>query len=110
MGRIEKWVIPTCFRFTIHSLLLTHLHPARTENFATALDEHVLSLVQTCMGVNIDTAWSDFAKSRLALPIRFKGMGIRGAADRRFSQFIGGAVQSIIPLLDRRDDNNNILQ
>ena len=40
-----------------------------------------------------------------------KGMGIRCAADRRFSQFIGGAVQSITPpLLDRRDDNNNILQ
>ena len=62
------------------------------------------------MGVNINTAWSDFTKSRLALPIRFKGMGIRGAADRRFSQFIGGAVQSITPLLDRRDDNNNIIQ
>ena len=37
-------------------------------------------------------------------------MGIRGAVDRRFSQFIGGAVQSIIPLLDRRDAHNNILQ
>eukprot|EP00956_Cyclotella_meneghiniana_P009720 scaffold13462_cov36-Cyclotella_meneghiniana.AAC.4 len=61
------------------------------------------------MGVNIDTAWSDFAKSPLA-PIRFKGMGICGAADRRFSQFIGAAVQSITPLLDRRDDNNNIIQ
>eukprot|EP00956_Cyclotella_meneghiniana_P011492 scaffold16162_cov71-Cyclotella_meneghiniana.AAC.10 len=71
---------------------LRHLHPARTENIATALDEHVLSLVQTCMGVNIDIVWSEFAKSRLALPIPFKGIEIRGAADHRFSQFIGGSV------------------
>eukprot|EP00956_Cyclotella_meneghiniana_P007234 scaffold9876_cov77-Cyclotella_meneghiniana.AAC.6 len=90
---------------------LWHLYPAQTENFVTALDEHVLSIVQTCMGVNINTAWSDFAKLQLALPIRFNGMGIHGAtADCRFSQFIGRAVQSIIPLLDHRDDNKNILQ
>ena len=39
---------------------LRHLHPARTENFATALDEHVLSLVQTCIGVNIDNLQACF--------------------------------------------------
>lgn len=60
-----------------------------------------------CMGVNTNTPWSDLAKERAALSIWLEGMGLRGAADRRFSQFIGGAVQSIIPLLTRKDKHNN---
>jgi len=31
-----------------------------------------------------------------------KGLGLRGARDRRYAQFIGGAAQSIIPLLPVR--------
>ena len=69
-------ILSMCLQFNAGDYWLWHLHPARTKNFATALNEHVLSLVQTFMGANIDTAWSDFARSRLALPIRFKGMGI----------------------------------
>ena len=65
-------------------LLASESTPSTIEN-SIAVDEHVLSLVETCMGVNIDTAWSAFTKLRLVLPIRFKGMGIGGAADCQFS-------------------------
>jgi hypothetical protein len=61
------------------------------------------------MGINTNTSWSDIAKERARLPVRFKGLGLREAKERRYSQFIGGAAQSLIPLLNRQDKHNNTI-
>ena len=71
--------------------------------------ESIHDLVQISMGINTNTSWSDFAKERARLPVRFKGLGLREAKERRYSQFIGGAAQSLIPLLNRKDKNNNTI-
>ena len=49
------------------------------------------------------SAWSSFARERIRLPMRLKGCGLPGAADRRHAQYIGVAVQSTPPLMDRKD-------
>ena len=36
--------------------------------------------------------------------IHLKGCGLRDAEDRQYRQYIGAAAQSVIHLIDRRDD------
>ena len=43
---------------------LQHLHPDPTKDFASGVDESIHELVQMCMGINIDTSWSNIAKER----------------------------------------------
>ena len=49
------------------------------------------------------------SRERVALPVRRRGMGLRGAEDRRHAQFLGGLVQSIPILVDRQDASGNTL-
>ena len=89
-----------CLRFKGDYWLLL-VHAARTESFATAIDDCVLSLVQASMAVN-SVLLGLLLQSQA---IRFKGMRICNL------QFSGspipsvnvGAVQSKIPLHDRKD-------
>ena len=68
-----------------------------------AIDSGVATLFQTCTGTDI-TAWSLVVQERVRLPMRMKGCGLRGAADRRYAQYIGAAVQSVPHLVDRTDE------
>ena len=88
---------------------LRHIRPDWTAEFASGVDESIHELVQMCMGINTNTSWSDIAKERARLPVRLRGLGLRGAMDRRYSQYIGGAAQSLIPLLNRQDKHNNTI-
>jgi len=109
-ARQMLWLLITgCLQFK-PDYWLRHLHPNLTEDFASGVDESIHELVQMCMGINIDTSWSNIAKERARPPIRMKGLGLREATDRRFSQFIGGAAQSIIHLINRQDKRNNTIE
>ena len=104
-SRQMLWILTlVCFQF-MGDYWLRHVRPDYTADFAHGIDQGVLSLVQTCVGVNIDT-WSDFARERMRLPMRLKGCGLREAADRRHAQFLGALVQSTMPLIDRTDEHN----
>ena len=93
------WVLVlACFQFQ-GDYWLRHVRPDWTETFAQSIDEGVLNLVQLSVGSNMSN-WSRFAFERMALPVRCKGMGLRGAADRRFAQFVGAATQSLPALVD----------
>ena len=48
--------------------------------------------------------WLTFAKERIHLPTKQKGCGLHGAADRRYAKYGSVAVQSIMPLIDRKYD------
>ena len=52
---------------------LRHVRPDWTESFARGIDGGIQSLFETCAGISLDT-WSDYAKERIRLPIRYKGL------------------------------------
>ena len=43
------------------------------------------------------------------LPIRSKGLGIHELEDRRYAEFIGGAVQGISSLMDRKKNEDGVM-
>ena len=85
---------------------IRHIRPDFTSDFAKGIDEDIMSLFKTCAGMNMND-WSDFALERIRLPIKENGCGLRQAEDRRHGQYIGALAQSVLPLLDSKDANNN---
>ena len=51
-----------------------------------------------------------FTKARIRLPMTLKGMGIRDLVTRSSSEYIGGVVQGISSLLDRRDKDGLLIR
>jgi hypothetical protein len=86
---------------------LRHIRPDYTEIFATELVDGIKKIFQSCVGIDFD-AWTEIAKERMRLPIRFKGLGLRQAADRRYPQYIGALTQSTPQLINRSTQNNTI--
>jgi hypothetical protein len=82
-----------------------HLPPDITKDFSRKIDLQIKQLVFLATDINtIVEATSDFTKERCRLPIARKGLGIRELEDRRYAEFIGGAVQGISRLMDRKND------
>ena len=76
-----------------------HLPPSLTLSFSKALDSSLASLVGSCADVDLRSLPGP-ARSRIHLPVRFKGCGLRLLEERRFAEFIGGMVQGLRVLLD----------
>ena len=103
------WVLTVvCFQF-MGDYWLRHVRPDYTREFAKAIDAGIKSLFQTCVGVNI-SSWSAIAMERMRLPINLKGCGLRESVDRRHAQFIGGLLQSALPLMNRTDSKNCLIE
>ena len=104
-SRQMLWILTlVCFQF-MGDYWLRHVRPDYTEAFAQGIDEGILSLVQTCVGVDI-ASLTEIGRERMRLPIRFKGCGLRQATDRRYAQYLGAFAQSTMHLIDRTDQNN----
>ena len=73
-----------------------------------AIDEDITNLFQTCTGMDT-SLWLAFTKESIRLPIRLKGYGLHRAMDRRSSQHVGATGQSIIPLIDRKDNRGSVI-
>ncbi len=84
-----------------------HIRPDYTADFAQGLDEGIHKIFQLCIGIDINL-WIDFAKERMQLPIRFKGLGLRESCGRCHAQHIRALTQSIPYLIDQTDGNNII--
>ena len=78
-----------------------------TLEFVDAIDVGIDKLFQIYTGMDT-SSWSVFTRERICLSIKLKGCGLRGAGDRRSAQYIGAAVWSIMPLLDRRDGRGSL--
>ena len=76
-----------------------HLPPQLTESIYEGLDEVILTMVQSCFGMDI-SSFSDIAKARLRLPLCNKGYSLRRFEDRRYAQYLGNLLQSVIQLID----------
>ena len=81
------------------NFLARHLPPRQTEAFCSSFDNLILKLVHQATGIDIETV-SAFTKSRISLPITMKGIGIQSLVHKRNSEFLGGMVQGITPLVD----------
>jgi hypothetical protein len=65
-------------------------------------------LFQTCVGTNLDS-WLGFGHEPARLPINVKGCGQQELLDPRPAQSLGGLVQSVMPLLDQKDTDQNTI-
>ena len=88
---------------------LRHIHLDLTYLFALALDNGVNTLVESTIGISLGNR-TPFAKERMRLPVRQKGMGLRQAADRKFAKFVGGMPQGLMHILDCVDSEGNTVQ
>ena len=80
-----------------------HLPPEITAAFSRRIDLAINQLVLLATEIDlIGIETSDFTKERCQMPMRSKGLGIRELEDRRNTEFIGGAVQGISYLMDRK--------
>ena len=102
------WILSlACLQF-MGDYWLRHCNPSLTSEFAQEIDAGVDDLFELCSGMDTST-WTATAKERFRLPIRFKGCGLRQSDDRRHAQFVGGMLQSSLPLIDRKDAQGNVL-
>ena len=88
---------------------LWHARPDYTQEFAEGIDEGVKSLFQIFTGRNTDS-WTPIARERLRLPMENKGCGMQEAVDRSHGQFVGAMLQSIMPLMNRTDKTNCVIE
>ncbi|EJK51883.1 hypothetical protein THAOC_28906, partial [Thalassiosira oceanica] len=102
------WILTVaCFQF-MGDYWLRHVRPDFTGAFARGIDSGVWDLVQACVGTDT-SKWTDIALARARLPMRERGCNLRGAADRRFAQFVGCLGHSAIALIDRTDSDGNMI-
>jgi hypothetical protein len=96
------WILTlTCLQFT-GDYWIRHVHPDYTIEFAESIDGGAKQLFQMCVGADINS-WSKNAQEQICLPIQLQGCGLQTAEDRRYAQFMGGMIQSVLPLIDRKD-------
>ena len=78
-----------------------------TESFCCSIENQVDNLVNKCFKIKQEEL-SIFNKAQIRLPIKFEGIGIHQLIDVRWSEFIGGMMEGVIPLLDKNNDGNTI--
>ena len=104
-ARQMLWILTVGFLQFMGDYWLRHAGPNFMEEIAKGVDKGVLELFETTLGINT-ADWSAHATERIRLPLRMKGCGLREMVDRRHGQFVGAMLQSVLPLMDRRDSNN----
>jgi hypothetical protein len=101
------WILTLiCMQF-MGNYWLRHVCPDYTADFAQGLDKSIHTIFQMCIGIDINS-WTDFAKERMQLLIRFKGLGLQASFNRCHTQYIGALTQSIPYLINQTDSNNTI--
>ena len=101
------WILVVVYLQFMGDYWLRHARPDFTEDFSKGIDKGVLELFETTLGINT-ADWSAHAIERIRLPLGMKGRGcgLRETVDRWHGQFAGAMLQSVLPLMDRRDSNN----
>jgi hypothetical protein len=95
------WILTlACLQFT-GNYWIRHIHPDYTIEFAESIDAGV-KLFQMCVGVDINS-WSGHVQEQIHFPIQLDGCGLQMAEDTRYAQFMGGMIQSVLPLIDWKD-------
>ena len=76
------WILVVVYFQSMGDYWIRHIRPDLMPEFTEAIDARVVTLFQTCTGMDV-SAWSTFARERIRLLIWLKGCGLRWAADRR---------------------------
>jgi len=57
-----------------------------------------------CFQIDFSTL-SPFIQKRINLPIKLGGMGVRQLKKLRWSEYMGGIMEGIVPLLDKQSED-----
>ena len=85
-----------------------NIPPQFTEELCITLDSAIDKLMGQCFSLKSEEL-STFNKTRIHLPIRLGGLGVRELSHVRFAEFIGGVMDGIPPLLPQHHDNVNFM-
>ena len=81
-----------------------HLPTYHTKEFAEEVDNSIKEAVRLALDIDLDEL-NPVVQERARLPIKMKGLGVRNLVDRRYSEYMGGVIQGIPPLLDRKKED-----
>ncbi len=81
-----------------------HIPPQFTESLCDQIDSEISNMTAKCFQIDFSTL-SPFLQKRINLPIKLGGMGVRQLKKRRWSEYIGGIMEGIVPLLDRQSED-----
>jgi hypothetical protein len=102
------WILTlACLQFT-GDYWIRHVQPDYTIEFTESIDAGVEQIFQMCERVDINS-WSKHVQEQINLPIQLQGCSLRMAEDRRYVQFMGGMIQSVLPLIVRKDQEGNTI-
>jgi hypothetical protein len=87
---------------------IRHVQPDYTIEFAESIDAGVKQLFLMCEGVDVNS-WSKHAQEQICLRIQLQGCGLQTAEDRQYVHFMGGTIQSVLPLINRKDREGNTI-
>ena len=85
-----------------------HLPTYHTKEFAEKVDNSIKEAVRLALDIDLDKL-NPVVQERARLPIKMKGLGVRNLVDRRYSEYMGGVIQGVPPLLDRKTKEDMIL-
>ena len=87
---------------------LRHLPPQMTAAFAEALDESTMGFFEHAIGDTL-SRWTELGRRRLEMPVRCNGGGFRSCARRTAVQYVGNLAHGAPQLLDRTDEDDNLI-
>ena len=92
------WLLTlNCLQFK-GNYFVRNIPPQFTEELCTTLDSAIDKLMGQCFSLKSEEL-STFNKTRIYLPIRLGGLGVRELSHVRHAEFIGGVMDGIPPLL-----------
>ena len=100
-------LILNCLQFK-GNYFVRNIPPQFTEELCTTLDSAIDKLMSQCFGLKNEKL-STFNKTRIHLPIRLGGLGVRELSHVRCAEFIGGVMDGIPPLLPQHHDDGNFM-
>ena len=68
------------------------------------IDSEISNMTAKCFQIDFSTL-SPFLQKHIILPINLGGMGVRQLKKRRWSEYIGGIMGGLVPLLDRQSED-----
>ena len=95
-----------CLQFK-GNCFIRHIPPQYTESFCRFIDDEVNNLVDRCYKIKQEKLLI-FNSARIRLLIKLVGIGIHKLMDVRWSKFIGGMMEGVIPLPDKNNEDTSI--
>jgi len=96
LSRQCLWLLTLiCLQFK-GNYFVRHIPPQFTQSFCSRMDNEIKSLITKCFLINFEKL-PTFTERRIHLPIKLGGIGVRQLERLRWTEFLGGVMEGVIP-------------